>query len=116
MRDNVAEIPAGRLNSIECSTAGVTKDVAMPDGYQEIEVDFVADNTGLTMFHCHQQLHMNFGFMARASQSSRKAPRREAHCTSSPCAALRSPPKIGGDGADKLLGALGCCRPLVEIA
>ena len=27
-------------------------------------VDFVADNPGLTLFHCHQQLHMDFGFMA----------------------------------------------------
>ena len=26
--------------------------------------DFVADNPGLTLFHCHQQLHMDFGFMA----------------------------------------------------
>jgi hypothetical protein len=26
-------------------------------------VDFVADNPGLTLFHCHQQLHMDFGFM-----------------------------------------------------
>jgi FtsP/CotA-like multicopper oxidase with cupredoxin domain len=33
-------------------------------GYQEIEVDFVADNPGLTLFHCHQQLHMDFGLMA----------------------------------------------------
>jgi FtsP/CotA-like multicopper oxidase with cupredoxin domain len=23
-----------------------------------------ADNPGLTLFHCHQQLHMDFGFMA----------------------------------------------------
>lgn len=46
------------------STAGVMKDVVMLGGYQEIEVDFVADNPGLTLFHCHQQLHMDFGFMA----------------------------------------------------
>ena len=26
--------------------------------------DFVADNPGPTLFHCHQQLHMDFGFMA----------------------------------------------------
>ncbi len=37
-------------------TSGVLKDV--------VEVDFVADNPGLTLFHCHQQLHMDFGFMA----------------------------------------------------
>lgn len=43
--------------------AGVLKDVAMLGGYQELSIDFVADNPGLTLFHCHQQLHMDFGFM-----------------------------------------------------
>jgi FtsP/CotA-like multicopper oxidase with cupredoxin domain len=46
------------------STAGIMKDVVMVGGYQEVEVDFTADNPGLTLFHCHQQLHMDFGFMA----------------------------------------------------
>jgi FtsP/CotA-like multicopper oxidase with cupredoxin domain len=45
-------------------TAGVTKDVVMLGGFQELECDFVADNPGPTLFHCHQQLHMDFGFMA----------------------------------------------------
>ena len=45
------------------ATAGVMKDVVMVGGYQEAEVDFTADNPGLTLFHCHQQLHMDFGFM-----------------------------------------------------
>ena len=45
------------------STAGVMKDVLMLGGYQKAEVDFVANNPGLTLFHCHQQLHMDFGFM-----------------------------------------------------
>ena len=45
------------------SCAGVMKDVIMVGGYQEVEVDFTADNPGLTLFHCHQQLHMDFGFM-----------------------------------------------------
>lgn len=45
-------------------TAGVIKDVVMLGGFQEAEFDFVADNPGLTLFHCHQQLHMDFGFMA----------------------------------------------------
>jgi len=45
------------------SMAGVMKDVMMLGGYQTAEVDFVADNPGLTLFHCHQQLHMDFGFM-----------------------------------------------------
>jgi FtsP/CotA-like multicopper oxidase with cupredoxin domain len=45
-------------------TAGVIKDVVMLGGFQEVEMDFVADNPGDTLFHCHQQLHMDFGFMA----------------------------------------------------
>ena len=45
------------------STAGVMKDVVMVGGYQAVEVDFTADNPGLTLLHCHQQLHMDFGFM-----------------------------------------------------
>lgn len=44
-------------------TSGILKDVVMLGGYQEAEVDFVADNPGMTLFHCHQQLHMDFGFM-----------------------------------------------------
>jgi Multicopper oxidase len=44
-------------------TAGTLKDVVMLGGYQEAAVDFVADNPGLTLFHCQQQLHMDFGFM-----------------------------------------------------
>ena len=46
------------------ATAGVIKDVVMLGGFQEVEFDFVADNPGRTLFHCHQQLHMDFGFMA----------------------------------------------------
>jgi FtsP/CotA-like multicopper oxidase with cupredoxin domain len=45
-------------------TAGVLKDVVMLGGFQELECDVVADNPGPTLFHCHQQLHMDFGFMA----------------------------------------------------
>ena len=46
------------------STARIIKDVVMLGGFQELEFDFVADNPGMTLFHCHQQLHMDFGFMA----------------------------------------------------
>jgi FtsP/CotA-like multicopper oxidase with cupredoxin domain len=44
-------------------TAGIFKDVLMLGGYQTAEVDFAADNPGASLFHCHQQLHMDFGFM-----------------------------------------------------
>ena len=43
-------------------TAGVQKDVVLVKGYRKIEVDFTPQQTGLTLFHCHQQLHMDFGF------------------------------------------------------
>ncbi len=45
-------------------TSGIMKDVVMLGGYQEMDVDVIANNRGLTLFHCHQQLHMDFGFMA----------------------------------------------------
>jgi FtsP/CotA-like multicopper oxidase with cupredoxin domain len=45
-------------------TAGILKDVVMVGGYQQMEIDFVANDPGLTLFHCHQQLHMDFGLMA----------------------------------------------------
>jgi FtsP/CotA-like multicopper oxidase with cupredoxin domain len=45
-------------------TSGVIKDVVNLGPFQELEVDFVADNPGRTLFHCHMQLHMDFGFMA----------------------------------------------------
>jgi FtsP/CotA-like multicopper oxidase with cupredoxin domain len=46
------------------ATGGVLKDVAMLGGYQIMEVDFTADQPGLTLFHCHAQLHMDYGFMS----------------------------------------------------
>ncbi|GAC1406089.1 MAG: hypothetical protein NVSMB6_01730 [Burkholderiaceae bacterium] len=46
------------------ATTGVIKDVAMLSGYQTMEVDFTADQLGLSLFHCHAQLHMDYGFMA----------------------------------------------------
>jgi len=45
-------------------TAGVLKDVVMLGSYQEMEIDFTADQLGLSLFHCHMQLHMDFGLMA----------------------------------------------------
>jgi FtsP/CotA-like multicopper oxidase with cupredoxin domain len=45
------------------ATAGVMKDTVVVPGFGAVDVDFVADNPGLTLFHCHQALHMDFGFM-----------------------------------------------------
>ena len=36
----------------------------MLGGFQELSFDFVADNPGRTLLHCHQQVHMDRGFMA----------------------------------------------------
>ncbi|OBH03777.1 multicopper oxidase family protein [Mycobacterium sp. E1747] len=44
-------------------TAGVRKDVAMLGGYQSMDVDFVANQPGLSLLHCHQQIHMDYGLM-----------------------------------------------------
>ncbi|MFY9532067.1 MAG: multicopper oxidase domain-containing protein [Candidatus Acidiferrales bacterium] len=43
--------------------AGVWKDVVLVNPFSSAEIDFVANNPGLTLFHCHAQLHMDFGFM-----------------------------------------------------
>ncbi len=43
--------------------AGVMKDVVMLGGYQAMDIDFTANQPGLTLFHCHMQLHMDYGFM-----------------------------------------------------
>ena len=31
-------------------------------GFRKIEVDVTPAMEGLTLFHCHQQLHMDYGF------------------------------------------------------
>ncbi len=51
-------------------TAGVVKDVVVVPARQQVDVDFVANNPGPTLFHCHQQLHMDFGFMAMLEYES----------------------------------------------
>ena len=43
-------------------TAGVMKDVVLVKSYQKIAVDVTPQREGLTLFHCHQQLHMDYGF------------------------------------------------------
>jgi len=43
--------------------AGLNKDVVIVPAKSTGEVDFVADNPGATLFHCHNQTHMDFGFM-----------------------------------------------------
>jgi FtsP/CotA-like multicopper oxidase with cupredoxin domain len=45
-------------------TNGVFKDVVVVPARKQVEADFVADNPGRKLFHCHQQMHMDYGFMA----------------------------------------------------
>jgi FtsP/CotA-like multicopper oxidase with cupredoxin domain len=45
------------------ATSGVMKDVVVVPAWKEVEVDLVADHPGPALFHCHQQFHMDFGFM-----------------------------------------------------
>lgn len=46
------------------TTSGIRKDTINVPRRQSVEIDFVADDPGLTLYHCHMQLHMDFGFMA----------------------------------------------------
>lgn len=43
--------------------SGLIKDTVNVLPLQEVAVDFIADNPGDSLMHCHQQLHMDYGFM-----------------------------------------------------
>jgi len=43
-------------------TAGIVKDTVVVPPFGTVEADFVADNPGATLFHCHQIIHMEYGF------------------------------------------------------
>ncbi len=45
------------------SMSGLMKDVVNVMPLDTVAVDFIADNPGDTLMHCHQQLHMDYGFM-----------------------------------------------------
>jgi FtsP/CotA-like multicopper oxidase with cupredoxin domain len=45
------------------AVSGLTKDVLVVPANTTSEVDFTANNPGATLFHCHNQTHMDFGFM-----------------------------------------------------
>ena len=46
------------------ATSGVYKDVVVVPPKSVMEVEFIANNPGKTLFHCHQQMHMDYGFMS----------------------------------------------------
>ncbi len=43
---------------------GLLKDVVVVPANGTVEADFAANNPGATLFHCHNQTHMDFGFMS----------------------------------------------------
>jgi len=45
-------------------TSGVLKDTVVVPYYGRVTVDFTADQPGLSLFHCHIQQHMDYGFKA----------------------------------------------------
>ncbi len=45
-------------------TSGVHKDVVVVEAGTTVEADLIPNNPGNTLFHCHQQDHMDAGFMA----------------------------------------------------
>ncbi len=42
---------------------GILKDTILLDANTQVEVEFTANDPGPTLFHCHQQNHMDAGFM-----------------------------------------------------
>jgi FtsP/CotA-like multicopper oxidase with cupredoxin domain len=50
--------------------SGVRKDVVVVPAQSTIEADLIANNPGNTLFHCHQQDHMDSGFMTLFRYSS----------------------------------------------
>ncbi len=45
-------------------TSGIMKDTVVVPMYGRVSVDLLADQPGLSLFHCHIQAHMDFGFKA----------------------------------------------------
>jgi FtsP/CotA-like multicopper oxidase with cupredoxin domain len=45
-------------------TSGVIKDTVVVPYYGRAAVEFTANQPGLTLFHCHIQAHMDYGFKA----------------------------------------------------
>jgi FtsP/CotA-like multicopper oxidase with cupredoxin domain len=44
-------------------THGVFKDTVLVGAHTQTDVEFTADDPGMTLLHCHQQDHMDMGFM-----------------------------------------------------
>ncbi len=50
-----------KLDGIPVS--GIWKDVVVVPAWKQVEIDVLTTQPGLALFHCHQQFHMDMGFM-----------------------------------------------------
>jgi FtsP/CotA-like multicopper oxidase with cupredoxin domain len=57
-----------RYAGTACS--GIHKDVVVVPAWQQIEIDVAATQPGPSLLHCHQQLHMDMGFMTMMRYTS----------------------------------------------
>ena len=51
------------VRAAERAMSGILKDVVVVPAWKQVEVDVRAVNPGPSLFHCHQQFHMDMGFM-----------------------------------------------------
>jgi FtsP/CotA-like multicopper oxidase with cupredoxin domain len=61
------------------STAGVMKDVVAVPARKQVEVELTASNPGPSLFHCHMQLHMDYGFMTLLQYDEQPGSARMPH-------------------------------------
>jgi len=54
----------------EQPVSGIWKDVIVVPAWKQVEVDVPTTQPGLSLFHCHQQFHMDMGFMTMMRYSS----------------------------------------------
>jgi FtsP/CotA-like multicopper oxidase with cupredoxin domain len=52
------------------AVSGIWKDVVVVPAWKQVEVDVPTTQPGLSLFHCHQQFHMDMGFMTLMRYSS----------------------------------------------
>ena len=51
------------IRVVDTPTSGVWKDVVVVPAWKQVEIDVPTTQPGLTLLHCHQQFHMDMGFM-----------------------------------------------------
>ncbi|HEV2577073.1 MAG TPA: multicopper oxidase family protein [Acidobacteriaceae bacterium] len=57
------QLPGAKSGAAAIQTRGIMKDTVLARAGAETVVEVVADDPGKTLFHCHQQNHMDLGFM-----------------------------------------------------